>query len=56
MATLGARRSAFETAIRSGKTPDQIPPEARWTMADGRDLEEEVEKAKRGLVFLGIKP
>ncbi|KAF4597919.1 REXO1/REXO3 family protein [Pleurotus pulmonarius] len=56
MATLGARRSAFETAIRSGKTPDQIPPEARWTMADGRELEEEVEKAKRGLVFLGIKP
>ncbi|KAL0957077.1 hypothetical protein HGRIS_003174 [Hohenbuehelia grisea] len=56
MAQLSARRSAFETAVRNGKAPESLGPETRWTMADGRDLEEEVEKAKRGLLFLGIKP
>lgn len=27
----------------------------RWTTEDARRLEEEVEKARRGLVFLGVK-
>ena len=32
---------------------EEAPPS--WTAADARLLEEEVEKAKRGLLFLGIK-
>lgn len=55
MAELNARKSAFETAIRSGKNPEELDASSRWTSADGRDLEEEVEKAKRGLLFLGVK-
>lgn len=55
MAELNARKSAFETAIRSGKNLEELDASSRWTSADGRDLEEEVEKAKRGLLFLGVK-
>lgn len=55
MAELNARKALFETAIRSGKKPEELGSEARWTSADGRALEEEVEKAKRGLLFLGVK-
>ncbi|EGO25969.1 hypothetical protein SERLADRAFT_369315 [Serpula lacrymans var. lacrymans S7.9] len=55
MAALNARKSAFESAIRSGKTAEDIDRELWWTSSDGRELEEEVEKAKRGLLFLGIK-
>ena len=55
MAELNARKSAFESAIRSGKKPEELGPEARWTSADGRELEEEVAKARRGLLFLGVK-
>lgn len=56
MAALNMRKSSFETAIRSGKSPEDLnSSDTRWTSADGRALEEEVEKAKRGLVFLGIK-
>lgn len=54
MAELNARKSAFEMAIRSGKTPEELG-DIKWTSADGRALEEEVGKAKRGLLFLGIK-
>ena len=54
MAELNARKNAFESAIRSGKKPEEMG-EVRWTAADARLLEEEVEKAKRGLLFLGIK-
>ncbi|EKM52741.1 uncharacterized protein PHACADRAFT_261348 [Phanerochaete carnosa HHB-10118-sp] len=54
MAELNARKSAFETAIRSGKNPEELG-DIKWTSADGRALEEEVGKAKRGLLFLGIK-
>ncbi|KAI0776562.1 hypothetical protein BD413DRAFT_644823 [Trametes elegans] len=55
MAALNARKTAFEGALRAG--PDAGPgvENLRWTSADGRALEEEVEKAKRGLLFLGIK-
>jgi RNA exonuclease 1 len=55
MAALNVRKSNFEAAIRSGKSAEQLGPDVRWSSADGRDLEEEVEKAKRGLLFLGIK-
>ena len=55
MASLNARKSAFETAIRSGKNAEDMDKADWWTASDGRELEEEVEKAKRGLLFLGVK-
>lgn len=32
----------------------EIPKDQWWTAADGRELEEQVELAKRGLLFLAI--
>lgn len=55
MSELNARKSAFEGALRMVKNVEELGPESRWTTADGRELEEEVEKAKRGLLFLGVK-
>ena len=55
MAALNARKSAFETALKMGRSVEELDGDARWTSADGRELEEEVEKAKRGLLFLGVK-
>lgn len=55
MAELNARKAAFEIAIRKGKQLNDIPQEGWWSTADARLLEEEVVKARRGLVFLGIK-
>ncbi|GLB45049.1 putative EXOIII [Lyophyllum shimeji] len=55
MAALNARKTAFESAIRSGKTPEELGADVRWTAADARELEAAVELAKRGLLFLGIK-
>lgn len=58
MTALNARKSVFETALRMGKLPEEINSgdgACSWKAQDGRDLEEEVEKAKRGLVFLSVK-
>jgi hypothetical protein len=49
-----------ESALKSGKTPEEVGVGAtgmglRWTAADARNLEEAVELAKRGFVFLGVK-
>ncbi|KAG5642482.1 hypothetical protein DXG03_002732 [Asterophora parasitica] len=55
MAALNARKSVFETAVRSGKTPEDMGADVRWTASDARELEGAVELAKRGLLFLGIK-
>ena len=55
MASLNARKAAFESAIKSGKKAEEMDRSEWWTASDGRELEEEVEKAKRGLLFLGIK-
>ncbi|KAI6001680.1 hypothetical protein F5J12DRAFT_894545 [Pisolithus orientalis] len=55
MSALNARKSAFEGAIRSGKKAEEMDRSEWWTAADGRELEEEVTRAKRGLLFLGIK-
>ncbi|OAX33367.1 hypothetical protein K503DRAFT_869590 [Rhizopogon vinicolor AM-OR11-026] len=55
MASLNGRKSAFESAIRSGKNAEDMDKADWWTASDGRELEEEVEKAKRGLLFLGVK-
>lgn len=55
MASLNARKNTFEAALRSGKGTEDLDSEHRWTSADSRALEEEVERAKRGLLFLGIK-
>ncbi|KAF8149431.1 hypothetical protein B0H34DRAFT_733720 [Crassisporium funariophilum] len=55
MSVLNARKGAFESALKSGKTPEAIAPALTWSASDGRDLEEAVELARRGLLFLGIK-
>ncbi|KAG6904902.1 hypothetical protein DXG01_006387 [Tephrocybe rancida] len=54
MAQLNAKKALFDNALRNGKT-DDLSPDVRWTMSDGRELEGAVELAKRGLLFLGIK-
>ncbi|KAJ7502509.1 hypothetical protein B0H11DRAFT_2223419 [Mycena galericulata] len=54
MAVLNARKSAFESAIRSGLPAEELGPDVRWSASDGRDLEEAVALAKRGLLFLGV--
>ena len=53
MPSLNARKVAFESAIKSGKNAEMDRSEW-WTASDGRALEE-VERAKRGLLFLEIK-
>ena len=56
MASLNTRKTTFEAALRNGKSPEDVVVEGGgWTASDGRNLEEAVELAKRGLVFLGIK-
>lgn len=63
MSALNMRKNAFESALKSGKTPEEVGVGVggvggmglKWTAADARDLEEAVELAKRGLVFLGVK-
>jgi len=53
MAKLNSRKAAFEIALRMGMPPTSGP--TMWTTQDGRDLESEVELAKRGFLFLCIK-
>lgn len=62
MVALQARKSAFENALRasqtrsgSGQNPDGAPESVRWTASDARDLEEAVERARRGMLFLSLK-
>jgi len=55
MSALSTQKTQFETALKSGKAPEELPVDVKWTIKDGRDLEEAVELAKRGLLFLGIK-
>ena len=55
MASLNARKVAFESAIKGGKKAEEMDRSEWWTASDGRTLEEAVEKAKRGLLFLAIK-
>lgn len=55
MVELNARKSAFESALRLGKTSEEMGTDNRWSAADGRELEAEVEKAKRGLLFMSVK-
>lgn len=56
MSALNMRKSAFDTAYKSGKTPEELAREGiTWSASNGRELEYEVELAKRGLLFLGVK-
>jgi len=55
MTALNVRKSAFESAIRSGKTTEDIEKDMWWTSSDARELEEDVEITKRGLLFLSVK-
>ncbi|KAI0043270.1 ribonuclease H [Auriscalpium vulgare] len=54
MSALNAKKSVFEAALRAGRTSDEADSEM-WSSREGRELEEEVEKARRGLVFLSVK-
>jgi RNA exonuclease 1 len=56
MVALNERKSVFETALKGGKKLEDLEKDMWWSTADGRELEEEAEKAKRGLLFVGIKP
>ncbi|KAJ3996078.1 ribonuclease H [Lentinula boryana] len=55
MSELSKRKAAFEAAIRKGTPTDQLSEGERWSGADMRELEDAVEVAKRGLLFLGVK-
>jgi len=57
MSILNARKNAFESALKSGKSVEEVSRTMglTWTAADARELEGAVEVAKRGLLFLGIK-
>ena len=55
MTALNTRKANFEGLLRSGKTAENIEKEDWWTSGDARELEEEVEMAKRGLLFLSVK-
>jgi RNA exonuclease 1 len=57
MAMLNMKKTAFETAYRNGTSLTEMTEEKglSWTAADARNLEEAVELARRGLLFLGIK-
>ncbi|KAG8895250.1 hypothetical protein FRB99_000686 [Tulasnella sp. 403] len=53
---LGKRKAAWDTRTRAngGTAPSEIPREEWWTTQDGRDLEDESEQARKGLVFFCI--
>lgn len=55
MVALQARKNEFDGALKAGKTPEDVPRELWWTAADGRALEEAVERTKRGLLLLCLK-
>lgn len=55
MAALNARKGAFDQALRMGVSPGDLTEGQKWTNADVRQLEEAVELARRGLLFLCIK-
>ncbi|KAF9559202.1 hypothetical protein CPC08DRAFT_743127 [Agrocybe pediades] len=56
MSILNARKIAFENGLKSGKTPEDLRAQGlTWSAAEARELEEAVELARRGLMFLGIK-
>nr|VWP02055.1 Thioredoxin 1 (Trx-1) [Ganoderma boninense] len=48
MAELNARKAAFENALRAGKSGEELGTEARWTSADGRELEGGRSRRRRG--------
>ena len=56
MSALNMRKTAFDSAYKSGKTPEELARDGMtWSASDGRELEQEVELARRGLLFLGVK-
>ncbi|KAG9041406.1 hypothetical protein FS837_012312 [Tulasnella sp. UAMH 9824] len=56
MIELNKRKSQWDNLTRGtgGKLPSEIPKEEWWTAQDGRNLEDESERAKKGLVFFCI--
>ncbi|EJC98240.1 uncharacterized protein FOMMEDRAFT_143323 [Fomitiporia mediterranea MF3/22] len=62
MVALQARKNAFENALRASQASSStsgssvsVPEGVRWTASDARDLEEAVERARQGMLFLSLK-
>jgi hypothetical protein len=55
MSQLTARKNRFEFAVKSGKPSTALTDDEKWTSQHVRDLEDAVERTKRGLCFLGVK-
>ncbi|KAK7060527.1 hypothetical protein VNI00_001293 [Paramarasmius palmivorus] len=55
MSALNQRKNVFENVIRNGTAVQTLQPAEQWSTSDSRSLEEAVELAKRGLLFLGVK-
>lgn len=53
MAELNRRKIEWDTLTKT-KAPSEVPREEWWTAQDGRELENEVERVKGGLVFFCI--
>jgi RNA exonuclease 1 len=53
MASLNARNSTFESAIRDGKKAEDIDKADWWTASDGQELKEESEEGEKGTVVFG---
>lgn len=55
MAALQSQKSAFENAYRAAKEAIALPSGVSWTTKDERELQDAVEHAKKGLLFLCMK-
>jgi len=55
MSSLNTRKAKFESEIRAGRRLEDIDRADWWSAQDGRALEDAVELAKRGLLFLCLK-
>lgn len=55
MSTLNAKRAKFESEVRGGKMVREMDREELWRSQDARDLEDAVELAKQGLLFMCLK-
>ncbi|KAH7102788.1 hypothetical protein BKA62DRAFT_698831 [Auriculariales sp. MPI-PUGE-AT-0066] len=55
MSVLNMRKSKFESEIRAGRRLEEIDRADWWSAQEGRQLEDAVELAKRGLLFLCLK-
>ncbi|EJD49017.1 hypothetical protein AURDEDRAFT_112749 [Auricularia subglabra TFB-10046 SS5] len=55
MSRLNTRRAKFENEMRAGKRLEEIDKADWWSAGEGRELEDAVALAKKGLLFLCLK-